>query len=77
MMGSPIELVRQGLYETITLTENSLERFILDRNDGVPLQEAIDGLQQLRGLLDVIELASPDAGSRNDATGDGDSGRSR
>jgi hypothetical protein len=58
MMGSPIELVRQGLYETIAQTENSLERFILDREDGLPLQEAIDGLQQIRGILDVIELAS-------------------
>ncbi|WP_462383447.1 ferrous iron transporter B [Pseudomonas sp. Marseille-QA0892] len=58
MLGSPLELVREGLFETIAHTEDSLERFICDRNDGVPLQQAIDGLQQMRGILELVELPS-------------------
>jgi hypothetical protein len=58
MSASSVDLVREGLYETIAVIENSLERFIIDRNDGIPLQQAVDGLQQIRGVLNVVELAS-------------------
>ncbi len=49
-------MVRDELFATMGEAEQSLEHFILDRNNGSLLQQAVEGLQQVRGTLALIEL---------------------
>ncbi len=52
-----LSLVRDELFATIEQTEHSLEHFIAERGNGSLLQEAVESLQQIRGTLNLIELA--------------------
>lgn len=52
-----LSLVRDELFTTIEETEQSLEQFIAERNNGSLLQQAVENLQQVRGTLNLIELA--------------------
>lgn len=49
-------LVRDELFTTIDEAEQSLERFIVERQNGSLLQQAVVNLQQIRGILKLIEL---------------------
>ncbi|SDI24112.1 hypothetical protein SAMN05216588_113116 [Pseudomonas flavescens] len=53
---SSLGLVRDELFATIEEAEASLEQFIVERNNGSLLQQAVDNLQQVRGTLNLIEL---------------------
>ncbi|MNF28305.1 hypothetical protein D3C85_222740 [compost metagenome] len=50
-------LVRSELFATIEQAEQSLELFIADRLNVSLLQQAVEYLQQIRGILKLIELA--------------------
>lgn len=52
-----LSLVRDELFSTMEQTENLLEHFIAERNNGSYLQQAVENLQQIRGTLNLIELA--------------------
>jgi hypothetical protein len=52
-----LSLVHDELFATIEQTEQALEHFIDDRNNGSLLQQAVEYLQQIRGTLNLIELA--------------------
>lgn len=52
-----LNLVRDELFATIEEAELSLEQFIADRNNGSLLQQAVESLHQVRGTLNLIELA--------------------
>ncbi|MBC9250310.1 ferrous iron transporter B [Pseudomonas alcaligenes] len=52
-----LSLVRDELFTTMEETEQSLEYFIAERNNGSLLQQAVENLQQVRGTLNLIELA--------------------
>ncbi|MDX5372543.1 MAG: ferrous iron transporter B [Pseudomonadaceae bacterium] len=52
-----LSLVRDELFTTMEETEQSLEQFIAERNNGSLLQQAVENLQQVRGTLNLIELA--------------------
>ena len=54
---SSLGLVRDELFATIEEAEASLEQFIVERNNGSLLQQAVDNLHQVRGTLNLIELA--------------------
>src|SRR5690606_11427533 len=49
--------VRDELFATMEEAEHSLEQFIAERNNGSLLQQAVENLQQVRGTLNLIELA--------------------
>lgn len=49
-------LVRDELFATIAEAEQSLEHFLVDRNNGSLLQQAVESLHQVRGTLSLIEL---------------------
>ncbi|MEZ3185117.1 ferrous iron transporter B [Pseudomonas sp. LM13] len=49
-------LVRDELFATMEEAEQSLEHFIIDRNNGGLLQQAVENLKQVRGTLNLIEL---------------------
>lgn len=49
-------LVRDELFATMEEAEQSLEHFIIDRNNGGLLQQAVENLKQVRGTLKLIEL---------------------
>lgn len=51
-----LNLVRDELFATMDEAEHSLEHFIVDRQNGSLLQQAIENLQQVRGTLNLIEL---------------------
>lgn len=51
-----LSLVRDELFATIAEAEQSLEHFIVDRNNGSLLQQAVESLHQVRGTLNLIEL---------------------
>lgn len=51
-----LSLVRDELFATIEQAELSLEQFIGERSNGNLLQQAVEGLQQIRGTLKLIEL---------------------
>ena len=51
-----LSLVRDELFATIEQAELSLEQFIGERSNGQLLQQAVEGLQQIRGTLKLIEL---------------------
>ncbi|WP_437883393.1 ferrous iron transporter B [Pseudomonas sp. LRF_L74] len=52
-----LSLVRDELFATMEETEQSLEQFIAERNNGSLLQQAVESLHQVRGTLNLIELA--------------------
>ncbi|MEN0107554.1 MAG: ferrous iron transporter B [Pseudomonas sp.] len=52
-----LSLVRDELFATMEEAELSLEQFIAERNNGSLLQQAVEYLQQIRGTLNLIELA--------------------
>ena len=49
-------LVRDELFATMEEAEQSLEHFIIDRNNGGLLQQAVENLKQVRGTFNLIEL---------------------
>lgn len=51
-----LSLVRDELFATIEQAELSLEQFIGERANGNLLQQAVEGLHQIRGTLSLIEL---------------------
>lgn len=51
-----LSLVRDELFATIEQAEQSLEQFIVERENGSLLQQAVESLQQVRGTLNLIEL---------------------
>ncbi|GAB6387460.1 ferrous iron transporter B [Stutzerimonas marianensis] len=51
-----LSLVRDELFATMEEAEQSLEHFIIDRNNGGLLQQAVENLKQVRGTLNLIEL---------------------
>lgn len=52
-----LSLVREELFATMDEAELSLEHFIAERENGSLLQQAVESLQQVRGTLNLIELA--------------------
>ena len=52
-----LNLVRDELFITMEEAERSLEQFIVERHKGSLLQQAVESLQQVRGTLNLIELA--------------------
>lgn len=54
---SSLSLVRTELFTTMEEAESSLEHFIAERHNGSLLQQAVESLQQVRGTLNLIELA--------------------
>lgn len=52
-----LSLVRDELFTTMEDAESSLEQFIAERHNGSLLQQAVESLQQVRGTLNLIELA--------------------
>ncbi|WP_022962324.1 hypothetical protein [Halopseudomonas pelagia] len=51
-----LDLVREELFTSMGEVEDLLQQFLEDRHNGSLLQQAIEGLQQLRGTLTLIEL---------------------
>lgn len=52
-----LSMVRDELFSTMEQTELLLEQFIAERNNSSYLQQAVESLQQIRGTLNLIELA--------------------
>ena len=52
-----LDLVRDELFVSVSEVEELLQRFLEERHSGNLLQQAIEGLQQLRGTLNLIELS--------------------
>ena len=52
-----LNLVRDELFVTMEEAEQSLEQFIAERHNGSLLQQAVESLHQVRGTLNLIELA--------------------
>lgn len=50
-------MVRDELFATMADTQQCLEQFLEERDSGVLLQQAVTNLQQIKGILAVIELA--------------------
>src|SRR5690606_15243138 len=51
-----LDLVRDELFVSVGEVEGLLQQFLEQRDSGHLLQQAIEGLQQLRGTLNLIEL---------------------
>ena len=51
-----LDLVRDELFTSMGEVEDLLQQFLEDRQNGSLLQQSIEGLQQLRGTLALIEL---------------------
>src|SRR5690554_6388885 len=51
-----LDLVRDVLFVSVGEVEDLLQQFLEQRDSGQLLQQAIEGLQQLRGTLNLIEL---------------------
>lgn len=52
-----LDLVRDELFSSLGEVENLLQQFLDDRHNGSLLQQAIEGLEQLRGTFELIELS--------------------
>ncbi len=52
-----LDLVKDELFTSMGEVENLLQQFLDDRHNGSLLQQAIEGLQQLRGTFEMIGLA--------------------
>lgn len=55
-----LKMVHDELIATIEQSAIRLEQFSIDRNNGELLQSCIDGIKQIRGILNVIELKGVD-----------------
>ena len=55
---SSIELVQPEIDSTIQQAEESLSRFVDNRDSGESLQNCIDCLNQLRGIFVLVEIQS-------------------
>lgn len=53
---SSLSLVRGELFATMEQAEKSLEQFIADRTNVSYLQQGVEYLQQIRGILKLIEI---------------------
>ncbi|MCO5786003.1 ferrous iron transporter B [Pseudomonas sp. G11-1] len=51
-----LDLVKDELFASMAGVEDLLQQFLEERQNGSLLQQAIEGLQQLRGTLNLIEL---------------------
>ncbi|MDM7858730.1 ferrous iron transporter B [Thiopseudomonas acetoxidans] len=51
-----LSMVRTELFATMADTQQCLEQFLEERDSGVLLQQAVTNLQQIKGILSVIEL---------------------
>ena len=51
-----LDLVKDELFASVAGVEDLLQQFLEERHNGSLLQQAIEGLQQLRGTLNLIEL---------------------
>lgn len=57
---SSLNLVHDELLATIEQSAGKLEQFSEDRNNEVLLQECIDGINQIRGTLKLVQLTGAD-----------------
>lgn len=53
---SSLSMVRTELFTTIEQAEKSLEQFIADRSNVSYLQQGVEYLQQIRGILKLVEV---------------------
>ncbi len=54
---SSLGVVREELFATISETQQSLERFLEERDSGTQLQRSVHNLQQIKGILSLVGLA--------------------
>lgn len=54
---TPLSMVRDELFATMAETQQYLEQFLEARDNGVLLQNAVSNLQQIKGILSLVELA--------------------
>lgn len=55
-----LKMVQDELVATIEQSATRLEQFSVDRNNGELLQNCIDGIKQIRGILSLIQLKGLD-----------------
>ena len=55
-----LKMVQDELVATIEQSAIRLEQFSQDRNNGELLQNCIDGIKQIRGILSLIQLRGVD-----------------
>lgn len=53
---SSLSMVRNELFTTMVDTQNFLEQFLEERDNGTLLQQAVTNFQQIKGILSLIEL---------------------
>jgi len=51
-----LKMVQGELLTTIEESANLIEQFLIDRTNGELLQRCVDGIKQIRGILNLIEL---------------------
>lgn len=51
-----LKMVQGELLATIEESANLIEQFVTDRNNGELLQRCVEGIKQIRGILNLIEL---------------------
>lgn len=51
-----LSMVRDELFATMAETQQYLEQFLEARDNGVLLQNAVSNLQQIKGILSLVEL---------------------
>lgn len=51
-----LDLIRDELFASMGEVEDLLQQYLEDRSNGSLLQQAIDGMQQLRGTLALVQL---------------------
>lgn len=54
---SSLRVVREELFATMSETQQCLERFLEERDNGTLLQCAVHSLQQIKGILSLVGLA--------------------
>ena len=52
-----LSMVRDELFATMAETQQYLEQFLEARDNGALLQNAVSNLQQIKGILSLVELA--------------------
>lgn len=52
-----LSMVRDELFATMTETQQYLEQFLEARDNGALLQSSVSNLQQIKGILSLVELA--------------------
>ncbi len=53
---TPLSMVRDELFATMAETQQYLEQFLEARDNGMLLQSAVSNLQQIKGILSLVEL---------------------